>query len=138
LHHPPAYPSPSKMALPASGASFFPRVNFVTYPLFSLIAFCRYYLREIRGAAYTQYLESYKSVRLDQMAAALGLGVDFLDRELSEFIVSGRLHCKIDKVAGVLETNRPDARNALYQQSIRQGDLLLNRIQKLSKVAEIE
>lgn len=72
------------------------------------------------------------------MASSLGLSVDFLDRELSEFIVAGRLHAKIDKVAGVLETNRPDAKNALYQQTIRQGDLLLNRIQKLSKVIDIE
>eukprot|EP00958_Prasinococcus_capsulatus_P020230 scaffold2591_cov417-Prasinococcus_capsulatus_cf.AAC.4 len=36
-------------------------------------------------------------------------------RELSRFIAVGRLNCKIDKVAGVVETNRPDAKNALYQ-----------------------
>lgn len=33
---------------------------------------------------------------------------------------------------------RPDAKNALYQQAIKQGDLLLNRLQKLSKVIDIE
>lgn len=33
---------------------------------------------------------------------------------------------------------RPDAKNALYQQAIKQGDLLLNRVQKLSKVIDIE
>lgn len=38
----------------------------------------------------------------------------FVSRELSRFIAAGKLHCKIDKVAGVLETNRPDAKNALY------------------------
>ena len=38
-----------------------------------------------------------------------------LCRELSRFIAVGRLNCKIDKVAGVVETNRPDAKNALYQ-----------------------
>jgi hypothetical protein len=36
-----------------------------------------------------------------------------VDQELSRFIAAGKLHCKIDKVAGVLETNRPDAKNAL-------------------------
>ncbi|KAK8684442.1 hypothetical protein V6N13_040469 [Hibiscus sabdariffa] len=46
-------------------------------------------------------------------------------------------HCKIDKVAGVLETNRPDAKNALYQATIKQGDFLLNRIQKLSRVIDL-
>jgi 26S proteasome regulatory subunit N7 len=31
-----------------------------------------------------------------------------------------------------------DAKTALYQQTIKQGDLLLNRLQKLSKVIDIE
>lgn len=58
-------------------------------------------------------------------------------RELSRFISAGKLHCKIDKVAGVLETNRPDSKNALYQSTIKQGDFLLNRIQKLSRVIDL-
>ena len=33
---------------------------------------------------------------------------------------------------------RPDLKNAQYQQSLKQGDLLLNRLQKLSKVVDIE
>ncbi|GMH39437.1 hypothetical protein BSKO_07335 [Bryopsis sp. KO-2023] len=98
----------------------------------------RYYLREIRVMAYSQFLESYKSVTMKSMAAAFNVGENFLDKEISDFIVAGRLHAKIDKVAGVIETNRPDARNALYQQTIKQGDLLLNRIQKLSKVIDLE
>lgn len=61
----------------------------------------------------------------------------FYYRELSRFIAAGKLHCKIDKVAGVLETNRPDAKNALYQATIKQGDFLLNRIQKLSRVIDL-
>lgn len=61
----------------------------------------------------------------------------FASRELSRFIAAGKLHCKIDKVAGVLETNRPDAKNALYQATIKQGDFLLNRIQKLSRVIDL-
>lgn len=97
----------------------------------------RYILREVRVVAYSQFLESYKSVTVEAMAKAFGVSVDFIDRELSQFIASGRLNCKIDKVAGVLETNRPDARNAQYQSVIKQGDLLLNRIQKLSRVIDV-
>lgn len=33
---------------------------------------------------------------------------------------------------------RPDAKNAQYQQTIRHGDLLLNRLQRLSKVVDLE
>ncbi|KAM7483418.1 hypothetical protein LguiB_008001 [Lonicera macranthoides] len=97
----------------------------------------RYYMREIRTVVYSQFLESYKSVTIDAMAKAFGVTVDFIDLELSRFIAAGKLHCKIDKVAGVLETNRPDAKNALYQATIKQGDFLLNRIQKLSRVIDL-
>ncbi|PRQ17068.1 putative proteasome component (PCI) domain-containing protein [Rosa chinensis] len=51
------------------------------------------------------------------MAKAFDLTVNFIDLELSRFIAAGKLHCKIDKVSGVLETNRPDAKNSLYQAS---------------------
>ena len=40
------------------------------------------------------------------MASAFDVGVDFLDAELADFIVAGRLNAKIDKVAGIVETNR--------------------------------
>ena len=91
----------------------------------------RYYMREACVVAYSQFLESYKSVTLDAMAAAFGVSPAFLDGELAEFIVAGRLPAKIDRVAGVVETTRPDAKNALYQGAIRQGDQLLNKLQKV-------
>ena len=62
---------------------------------------------------------------------------EFIDNELSNFIVEGRLNVRIDKVNGVLVTNRPDAKNALYQSYIKEGDSLLNRIQKLSRVIDL-
>ncbi|XP_021855202.2 26S proteasome non-ATPase regulatory subunit 6 homolog [Spinacia oleracea] len=97
----------------------------------------RYYMREVRTVVYSQFLESYKSVTIEAMAKAFGVTVEFIDLELSRFIAAGKLHCKIDKVVGVLETNRPDAKNALYQATIKQGDFLLNRIQKLSRVIDL-
>jgi len=97
----------------------------------------RFYSREMRIKAYSQLLESYSSVRLDSMAAAFGVSPDFIDYELSRFIAANRIHCKIDKVGGIVETTRPDAKNAQYQATIKQGDLLLNRIQKLSRVINL-
>jgi len=40
------------------------------------------------------------------MADAFGIGTEFLDKEVSDFIVAGRLHAKVDKVAGIIETTR--------------------------------
>ncbi|KAI3957796.1 hypothetical protein MKW92_002947 [Papaver armeniacum] len=97
----------------------------------------RYYMREVRTVVYSQFLESYKSVTLEAMATTFGVTVEFIDLELSRFIAAGKLHCKIDTVAGVLETNRPDAKNALYEATIIQGDFSLNRIQMLSRVIDI-
>ncbi|XP_071082389.1 26S proteasome non-ATPase regulatory subunit 6-like [Haliotis cracherodii] len=97
----------------------------------------RFYVREMRIMAYAQLLESYRSLTLDYMADAFGVTVDFMDRELARFIAAGRLHCKIDKVGGIVETNRPDSKNWQYQATIKQGDILLNRVQKLSRVINI-
>jgi len=102
-----------------------------------LAAHARYFLRQTRIVAYTQFLESYHTVSMESMAKTFGIGVNFLDRELSDLVASGRLSCKVDKVKGVVCSNRPDSKNALYQTTIKQGDLLLNRIQKLSRVITI-
>ena len=40
------------------------------------------------------------------------------------------------QVGGVVETNRPDTKNAQYQACIKQGDVLLNRVQKLGRVVD--
>lgn len=97
----------------------------------------RFYVRDMRILAYTQLLESYRSLTLQYMADAFGVSVAFIDQELSRFIAAGRLHCKIDKVNGIVETNRPDNKNYQYQGIIKHGDILLNRIQKLSRVINI-
>jgi 26S proteasome regulatory subunit N7 len=36
-------------------------------------------VRELRVLVYTQFLESYRSVRLASMAASFGVSIDFLD-----------------------------------------------------------
>jgi len=96
-----------------------------------------YFAREMRVRAYKQYLQSYRSVQLKSVATAFGVTVEFIDRELSRFISIGRLDCKIDAVGGIVETIRPDTKNASYHNTIKQGDLLLNRIQKLSRVIHL-
>ena len=56
-------------------------------------------------------------------------------KELEDGIA--QLTAKIDKYGGVVETNRPDWKNARYQEMIQKGDLLLNRIQKLGRVVDL-
>jgi 26S proteasome regulatory subunit N7 len=102
-----------------------------------LSSHCHFIIRELRIKAYAQLLESYRSLSLTAMADTFGVTDAFIDRELSRFIAMGRLNCRIDKVGGVVETNRPDSKNFLYQSTIKQGDLLLNRLQKLSRIINL-
>merc|ERR1719188_240451 len=92
----------------------------------------RHFMRIMRLNAYRQFLASYRSVTLEAMGAEFGVSPTFIDNELSSFISSGKLTCKIDKVAGVIESNESDSRSQVYVEIIKQGDLLLNRMQKLS------
>ena len=103
-------------------------------PSRTLSPHARFYVREMRILAYSQLLESYRSLTLESLSGAFGVSVDFVDNELSRFIVSGRLHCSIDKVNGIVETNRPALKNAQYETVVKQGDLLLTSVQRLSKV----
>lgn len=99
-----------------------------------LASHASHYLRSIRVVTYSQFLESYQSVQMSTMAEKFGVSEEFIDGDLSPFIASGRLNAKIDKVGGVIETNRPDAKNKQYSSVLEQGDLLLNHIQKLSRM----
>ena len=96
-----------------------------------------YFVREIRVRAYSQYLEAYRSVTLDAMASVFGVGSAFLDAELSRFIAARRLHAKIDKVGGIVETTREASKAAQYSKVLKSGDTLLNRIQRLSRVVSV-
>ncbi|KAJ1759688.1 proteasome regulatory particle subunit [Coemansia sp. RSA 1807] len=102
-----------------------------------LFAHRRYFTREMRIRAYAQLLESYLSLTLKSMAESFGVSQEFIDSELSRFVAAGRLHCVIDKVGGIVVTNRPDTKNAQYQRTVKQGDLLLNRIQKLAGIVSM-
>ncbi|KAF8886856.1 26S proteasome subunit RPN7-domain-containing protein [Gymnopilus junonius] len=94
----------------------------------------RYYVREMRILAYAQLLESYRSLTLESLSVAFGVSEAFVDSELSRFIATGRLHASIDKVHGIVETTRPSLKAAQYETVVRQGDVLLNEVQRLSKV----
>jgi len=97
----------------------------------------KYFIREMRLVVYSQFLESYKTVTLDNMAHAFGVSTEFIDKELSAFIAARRLNCKIDKVSGLVESKRTDKRNNLYQSAVKKGDYVLNKLQKLSRVIDV-
>jgi len=71
------------------------------------------------------------------MADKFQVSLSFLDKELAHFVAQHRLNANIDSVHQIVHTNRPDANSAHYQSIIKQGDLLLNQIQKLARCVAI-
>ena len=97
----------------------------------------RYYVREMRIKAYAQLLESYRSLTMERMCRSFGVSETFMDRDLSRFIATGRLSCTIDKVSGVITTNRFSTQNKsiVYEQVLKQSDVLLSGESNLSCVS---
>lgn len=59
------------------------------------------------------------------MAASFGVSPEFLDSELFHFISARKVNAKIDKISGVIVTNRPDKRNGEYQVRCSLGVIVL-------------
>ncbi|KAI4485383.1 hypothetical protein M0804_006888 [Polistes exclamans] len=108
----------------------------------------QYYVREMRIKAYSQLLQAYRTLSLNRMAIEFGVTEDFIEQEMARFIASDRLHCKIDKVSATVVTvsssgcdrgQSPNAcsdRGLVYHNTIKRGDVLLNRLKKLGQVIE--
>ena len=96
-----------------------------------------YFMNEMRIKVYSQFLQSYKSVTMENMANVFGVSQKFIDDELSNFISQGRINAKIDKVSGIIECSHNEQNVDLYQTTIRESDILISKIHKLSKLLEI-
>ncbi|KAL4804529.1 26S proteasome subunit RPN7-domain-containing protein [Aspergillus unguis] len=96
-----------------------------------------WFVREMRLRAYQQLLQSYRVVGLNSMASDFGVTVDFLDRDLARFISNDRIACTIDRVNGIIETNRPDDKNKQYADVVKHGDALITKLQKYGQAVRL-
>ncbi|KAF2744771.1 PCI-domain-containing protein [Sporormia fimetaria CBS 119925] len=96
-----------------------------------------WFVREMRLRAYQQLLQSYRVVGLESMASDFGVTVDFLDKDLAKFIAADRIPCTIDRVKGIIETNRPDDKNKQYADVVKQGDQLITKLQKYGQAVRL-
>ena len=96
-----------------------------------------YFINEMRIKVYSQFLQSYRTVTIENMANVFGVSTNFIDSELSNFISQGRINAKIDKVSGIIECSHNEQNIDLYQTTIRESDILISKIHKLSKLLEI-
>ncbi len=96
-----------------------------------------FFINEMRIKVYSQFLQSYRTVTIENMANVFGVSTNFIDSELSNFISQGRINAKIDKVSGIIECQHNEQNIDLYQTTIRESDILISKIHKLGKLLEI-
>lgn len=94
-------------------------------------------LKRARIVIFSLFLESYKTIRLNKMAASFGISVEFLDKELADLISQKYLNCKIDKVNLIVESIVVDKRSDVYKEVEKRGDELVERLHKLVKCAQV-
>jgi 26S proteasome regulatory subunit N7 len=58
-------------------------------------------------------------------------------RDLAKFIAADRIPCTIDRVKGIIETNRPDDKNKQYADVVKQGDQLITKLQKYGQAVRL-
>lgn len=58
-------------------------------------------------------------------------------RDLAKFISSNRIACTIDRVNGIIETNRPDDKNKQYSDVVKHGDALITKLQKYGQAVRL-
>lgn len=93
-------------------------------------------LGRARLAVYAQYLEAYRTVRLEKMARDFGLSPAFLDRELAGLIAARKLHCRIDLLAGTVESSPANQRMTLTAELLAKADGVAERLSQLVALAQ--
>jgi 26S proteasome regulatory subunit N7 len=94
-------------------------------------------IRQLTVLGYAQFLQSYRTVTLTAMADAFAVSVPYLDLQLSTFIATSSLQCKIDAVSGTVETVRVEGQEKGYRKVVEEGDRVLNKILQLARVVDV-
>lgn len=90
--------------------------------------FIDYFCKEMKLKAYKQLLDSYQFISISNMSQLFGIEVNYLEEDLSTFIVDGKLNCKIDKIDGIILVEEVDDQS--IQTIIDRGNNLIRMVKK--------
>ncbi|KAF7679655.1 26S proteasome regulatory subunit RPN7 [Astathelohania contejeani] len=85
-----------------------------------------FFVKEMKIKAYRQLLDSYKSLSIHELSNVFGISEEFLERDISNYIVDGRIQCVIDRVERIImvsERNKCDE-----EELIKKGEELIRLI----------
>lgn len=89
------------------------------------------FCQEIKLKAYKQLLSSYESLSLETMAGIFSVSVEYMEKDLINYIVSDKLACKIDKVNMTVFFVEEEPNK--ISELLENGDELLRMIKKRLK-----
>lgn len=108
---------------------------------------CKFYIKEIKIRSYSQLLKAYSSLTFKKISDEFLIPVDVVEYEISKFIKKKKINCQIDGVlqcvinscTGVDSSMSSSVchRSKLYKDIIKNGDILMNRLQILSTIIDI-
>lgn len=104
---------------------------------FYLQKHARFFLRSVRVNAYRQFLQPFSSVSLESMASSFGVSQSFIELDVADYIANGKLVCKIDRVNRRIVHEACGQIESWHVKALKQGDTLLAKIQKLSKIIDM-
>eukprot|EP00915_Cephaloidophora_sp_WS-2016_P001878 GHVH01002563.1.p1 GENE.GHVH01002563.1~~GHVH01002563.1.p1 ORF type:complete len:410 (+),score=84.79 GHVH01002563.1:146-1375(+) len=90
------------------------------------------YLVKTRIRCYKTFLQPFENVKISSMSARFGLPYDFIETEVSRFISSGHIPCRINRVEGIIHSYKEN--EVMEDKLLEHGDQLQTKIQKLSRI----
>jgi 26S proteasome regulatory subunit N7 len=82
-------------------------------------------------------LSTSSTSKLQPITIPLKIVLLIQPRDLARFIAADRIPCTIDRVKGIIETNRPDDKNKQYADVVKQGDQLITKLQKYGQAVRL-
>jgi COP9 signalosome complex subunit 1 len=80
---------------------------------------------QIRTKTLQQYVKPYKVIDMNEIAAAFGLPLDEIERNLSELITSGSIKAKIDSHNKLLISRKENVQVESYKKAVALGDAFI-------------
>jgi COP9 signalosome complex subunit 1 len=80
---------------------------------------------QIRTKTLQQYVKPYKIIDMNEIAAAFGLSLDEIERNLSELITSGKIKAKIDSHNKQLISRKENVQVESYKKAVALGDTFI-------------
>lgn len=91
------------------------------------------FVLEARAVAYNQFLAAFQYVKIQAFADKFGVGVDYIEQDVSKLITEKKLFCKINSVDNIIEVAKVNNKMQQFTTLIEQADNIVSRVNRLTQ-----